>query len=88
MSKTSLNIDPPKEASSKEIQVLGNNEISINYVYTREILDQNKFVIKDVFAFKVAFVITRNNDEIELQIIKECRHRNDWLMWKKQSKNN
>jgi hypothetical protein len=45
-------------------------------------LDQSKIIIKNVFGFKVAFDITRNNDEIELQIIKECRHRNDWLIWK------
>ena len=60
MSKSSYNIDP-----LEEIQVPRNNEIFINYVHIGEILDQNKIVINDVFAFKVAFDITRSDNEIE-----------------------
>jgi hypothetical protein len=50
--------------SPKEIQVLKYNKISINYIHTEEILDWNKIVINNVFAFKVVFDITRNDDEI------------------------
>ena len=64
MLKSSSNFDliekrPSEEASPEEIQVPRNNEISINYVHTWEILDQNKIVINDIFAFKVAFGITK-----------------------------
>jgi len=37
----------------------------------------NFFFINDVFTFKVAFGITRNDDEIEPQIVKEYQHKND-----------
>jgi hypothetical protein len=33
VSKSSSNIDSPEEASLEEIQVSGNNKISINYVH-------------------------------------------------------
>jgi hypothetical protein len=45
-------------------------------------LDRNKIIINDIFAFKVAFGITKSDDEIEPQTVEECRHRNDWPMWK------
>jgi hypothetical protein len=69
VSKSSLIIDPPEEGPSKvvspkEIQVLKYNKISINYIHIGEILDRNKIVINNVIAFKVAFDITRNDDEI------------------------
>jgi len=69
VSKSSSNIDPPeegppKEAFLEEIQVSRNNKISINYVHIWEILDRNKIIINDIFAFKVAFGITKS-DEIE-----------------------
>jgi hypothetical protein len=38
---------------------------SINYVHIGEILDQNKIIKNNVFAFKISFGITRNDDEIE-----------------------
>jgi len=82
MSKPSLNIDPPEEklleeASLKDIKILGNNDISLNYVLTREILDRNKIIISDVFAFKVAFGITRSDDEIKLKTIEKYRHKSN-----------
>jgi hypothetical protein len=69
VSKSSSNIDPPEEGPPKqafleEIQVSRNNKISINYVHIWEILDRNKIIINDIFAFKVAFGITKS-DEIE-----------------------
>ena len=82
MFKSSSNIDPPDEGHLEENLVPGNNEISINYVQTWEILERDKIIIDDVFAFKVAFDITKSDDEFEPQTIEECQHRNDWLMWK------
>jgi hypothetical protein len=82
MSKSSLNIDPPEEkpleeVSLKDIKILGNNDISLNYVFTREILDRNKIIISNVFAFKVAFGITRSDDEIKLKTIEKYRHKSN-----------
>ena len=65
MSKSSPNTEPPEEGPLEENQVLGNNEISINYVHIGEILERDKIIIDDVFAFKVAFGITRSDDEFE-----------------------
>jgi hypothetical protein len=45
-------------------------------------LDRNKIVVDNIFSFKVAFDITRSNDDIEPQFAEKCRRRNDWLMWK------
>ena len=44
-------------------------------------MDRNKIVVDNIFSFKVAFDITRSNDDIEPQT-EECRHRNNWPMWK------
>ena len=82
MSKSSPNTEPPEEGPLEENQVPGNNEISINYVHIGEILERDKIIIDDVFIFKVAFGITRSDDEFEPQTVEECRHRNDWSMWK------
>ena len=45
-------------------------------------MELDKIIINYVFAFKVAFGITRSDDEFEPQTVKECQRRNDWLMWK------
>jgi hypothetical protein len=45
-------------------------------------LDWDKIVINEIFAFKIAFGITRSDDEIEPQIVEERWHKNDWPMWK------
>ena len=74
----------PEELSLEKKQIPENNEISIHYVNTREILDRNKTVVDNIFSFKVALDITRSNDDkIEPQIVEECRLRKDWPMWKK-----
>jgi hypothetical protein len=39
--------------------------------------ESNFFSINHVFAFKVVFGITRNDDEIEPQIVKEYQHKHD-----------
>ena len=45
-------------------------------------MDRKKIVVDNIFSFKVAFDITRSNDDIEPQTVEECRRRNDWPMWK------
>jgi hypothetical protein len=45
-------------------------------------LDRNKIVVDNILSFKVAFDITKSNDDIEPQTVEECRRRNDWPMWK------
>ena len=65
MSKSSPNNEPSEEGPLEESLVPGNNEISINYVHAGEILERDKIIIDDVFAFKVAFGITRSDDEFE-----------------------
>ena len=82
MSKSSPNTDPPEEEPPEENQVPRNNEISMNYIHTGEILERNKIIIDDVFVFKIAFGSTRSDVKFESQTIEECRHRNDWSMWK------
>ena len=88
MCKKTPKEEPPKEVSPKELspekkQIPENNEISIHYVNTREILDRNKTVVDNIFSFKVALDITRSNDDkIEPQTVEECRRRNDWPIWK------
>jgi hypothetical protein len=77
-----LEEESPEELPLEEDQVPENNEISINYISTREILDINKIVVDNIFSLKVAFDITRSNDDIEPQSVKECRRKNDWPMWK------
>ena len=73
----------PEELSPEKEQVPENNEISIHYVSTGEILDRNKTVVDNIFSFKVALDISRSNDdEIEPQTVEECQRRNDWPMWK------
>ena len=55
----------------------------IHYVHTGEIWNGNKIVVDNIFSYIVALDITRSNDnEYESQTIDECRHRNDWPMWK------
>ncbi|KAF7137709.1 hypothetical protein RHSIM_Rhsim07G0041900 [Rhododendron simsii] len=85
----SRKFESPEEKSPEEEQVPTNNEITIHYMNTREILDRNKTVVDNVFSFKVALTITRSNENItgsneesEPQTVEECRHRNDWPMWK------
>ena len=67
-----------KQEFPEEEQVPRNNKILINYVSIGEILERNKIVVNNIFSFKVAFDITRSNDDIEPQTVEECRHRNDW----------
>jgi hypothetical protein len=79
--KEHLKKESPKELPPEEEQVPKNNEISINYISTREILDRNKIVVDNIFSFKVATDITRSNDDIEPKTVEECQRRNDWPMW-------
>ena len=44
--------------------------------------DQNDIVINNIFVFHMALNILRNDEDLEPQIVEECRHRNDWPKWK------
>ena len=66
-----------EQTSSEEVKVLENFEISINYVHNREKWDQNKVIINNIFAFQMALDIIRNDENLELQNVEECRNRND-----------
>ena len=56
-----------------------------HYVSTRDIWDKKKkkFVVNNVFSFKVVIDITRSNNdhEMEPQYVEECQCINDWPMW-------
>jgi hypothetical protein len=75
MYKILLKINPLKRNLLKNYppkRIPENNEISINYISTRKILDINKIVVDNIFSFKVTFDITRSNDDIKPQTVKEC----------------
>ena len=62
----------PEEKSPEAELVQENNEISIHYINTGEILNRNKIVVDNVFAFKVALDITRSDDDNEPRSVEEC----------------
>ena len=67
----------PKEAHIKreapeDAQIPENCEISLSYVHTGEKWDQNNIVINNIFAFKVASYIIRNDEDPELRNVEEC----------------
>ena len=85
VSKPSSNIDPLekrpfKETSPKEINIFGNNEISINYVHIGEILDQNKIFINNVFTLSLILaspeVLMKLNHKllknVNIEMISQC----------------
>ena len=74
---------PIKELSLNDVPVHNNEEISINYKHEGRIWDRNTTHINNVFSFQVARDIIRNDEDREPQNVNECRHRNDWLKWKK-----
>ena len=67
----------PKEAHIKreapeDVQIPENCEISLSYVHTGEKWDQNNIVINNIFSFKVASYIIRNDEDLELRNVEEC----------------
>ncbi len=71
-------VESLEELSPKEKKIPRNHEIWIHYVSIGETWDRNKIVVDNIFSFKIALNITRNNDvEFEPQIIEECQCRND-----------
>ena len=67
-------IEPLEEVSPM------NTEISINYVRTGEVLDINQIIVCNIFAYKITLFVTSSDDEIETQVVVDCRRQNDWLM--------
>ena len=58
-----------------------NDEISINYVFTREKWDRNKTIVNEIFAYNVALNIMHESKDLEPRSVEECRQRNDWPKW-------
>ena len=56
-----------KETTPKEAQVPENYEISMSYVHKGYQWDQNDVVINNIFVFKVALDIIRNDGDPEPQ---------------------
>ena len=55
-------MESPEELSLEEKKVPKNHEILIHDVSIGEIWDIDEIVIDNIFSFKVALNITRNND--------------------------
>ena len=56
-------------------------EISLNYVRTGEVLDRHSTVVDDDFAFDIAVHVTKYDDEREPLSLAECKRRDDWPKW-------
>ena len=63
----------PEEKFPEAELVKENNEISINYINTGNFLNKNKIVVDNVFSFKVALDITRNDEDNEPESVEKCR---------------
>ena len=49
----------------------------MSYVHKGYKWDRNDIVINNSFAFQVALNIIRNDEDLVLENVEECRHRND-----------
>ena len=70
-------IVPEEIQNHEDIQVLKNDEISINYASTEELWDRTKVVINEVFCFLVAIEILKEDDDHEPRSVDECRSKHD-----------
>ena len=75
-------IVPEEIQNHEDAQVLANDEISINYASTGELLDRTKVVINKVFCFAVAIEILKKDDDNKPRSVDECRSKHDWSKWK------
>nr|GEX01788.1 protein NADP(H)-dependent aldo-keto reductase [Tanacetum cinerariifolium] len=66
----------------EEPRVPKNEEISINYVMSRKIWNQNEIYVDDDFAYNVALEVMENDEDHEPKSVSECIKRNDWPKWK------
>ena len=53
-------------------------EISVSYVSSRKIWNQNDIIVDDIFAYNIANEIMQQDRDLEPKSIEECRERNDW----------
>ncbi|XP_073120754.1 uncharacterized protein [Henckelia pumila] len=65
-----------------EVQVLDNEEISINYVKTGKRLNRAEIIIDNKFAYAMAFDVVNEDDDLDPKSVTECRNRHDWPNWK------
>nr|GEX88873.1 hypothetical protein [Tanacetum cinerariifolium] len=66
----------------EEPRVPENEEISINYVMSRKIWNQNEINVDDTFAYNVVLEVMENDEDHEPKSVSECKNRNDWPKWK------
>ena len=50
--------------------------------HTRETRNHNDIIIDNIFAFRVAIDLMRNDEDQKPQIVGECQKRNEWPKWK------
>ena len=66
----------------EEPQVPENEEISINYIMSRQVWNRNKIDVDDIFAYNIALNVIENEEDQEPKSVNECMHRKDWPKWK------
>jgi len=59
-------------------EIIGNDEISINYVMNHIIWNQNEVNIDETFTYNIATNAMNDNDDQYTMIIEDCRQRKDW----------
>ena len=70
------------------LEIVENDEISINYVMNHIIWNQNEVNIDESFTYNIAMNATNDNDDQLAMIIEDCRWRKDWPKWKYAKKHN
>ncbi|KAJ0881424.1 putative RNA-directed DNA polymerase [Helianthus annuus] len=66
----------------EEPQVPENEEISINYIMSRNVWNRSEIDVDDSFSYNVALQVMENNEDQEPKSVEECKQRNDWPNWK------
>ena len=65
----------PKNTGSKTN--IENEEILVSYVTTGKRWNRNKIVIDQIFAYAVATDLIKESENLESNLVQDCRHRND-----------
>ena len=65
----------PEEIQIDQIPVSRIEEISMSH--TRETRNHNDIIIDNIFAFRVAIDLMRNDEDQKPQIVGECQKRNE-----------
>lgn len=72
-----------EDSVPEETQIETNQEISINYINTKELWNRNDMKeIDEIFSYAIACDIINENEDPEPRSIIECQNRHDWVQWK------